>query len=88
MPDLKALMCVKLREKNQECGNFLKMCCALLKIGVFDENYITACYILSLNLQLINFMSSIKEYNNFHRYKTIEIQFFAIVDKYKEILYI
>ena len=39
MPDLKALICVKLREKNQNCGNFLKMCCALLKNGVFDENH-------------------------------------------------
>ena len=39
MPGLKALICVKLREKNQECGNFLKMCCALLKNGVFDENH-------------------------------------------------
>ena len=39
---------VKLRKENQECGNFLKICCAHLKIGVFDENYITACYILSL----------------------------------------
>ena len=35
MTDLKALMHVKLREKNQDCGSFLKMCCALLKIGVF-----------------------------------------------------
>ena len=25
MADLKALMYVKLREENQECGNFLKM---------------------------------------------------------------
>ena len=39
MPDLKALICVKLRETNKECGNFLKMCCALLKNGVFDENH-------------------------------------------------
>ena len=39
MPDLKALICVKLRETNKECGNFLKICCALLKNGVFDENH-------------------------------------------------
>ena len=57
MPDLKALMYVKLREENQECGNFLKMVCALLKIGVFDENHAAACYTLSLNLRLINFLS-------------------------------
>ena len=88
MPDLKLLMYVKLREENQECGNILKICCALLKIGVFDENYVFAYYILSLNLQLINFMSSIKEYNNFHRYKTIEMQIFAIIEKYEEIFYI
>ena len=57
MADLKALMYVKLREENQECGNFLKMVCALLEIGVSDENHATACYTLSLNLQLINFLS-------------------------------
>ena len=48
---------VKLRKENQECGNFLKMCCALLKIGAFDENHRTASSTLSLNLQLINFLS-------------------------------
>ena len=57
MPDLKALMCVKLREKNQECSSFLNMCCNLLKNGVFDENQVTTCPNLSLNLQLINFLS-------------------------------
>ena len=56
-PDLKALMCVRLREKNQECGNFLRLCCVLLKIGVFDENLLIACCTLSLDLQLINFLS-------------------------------
>ena len=29
MPDLKALTCVKLREKNQECGIFLNVLCPL-----------------------------------------------------------
>ena len=57
MPDLKALMYVALREENQECGNFLRLCFVLLKIGVFDENLLTACYTLSLDLQLINFLS-------------------------------
>ena len=42
MPDLKALMCIKLREENQEFGSFMKMYCALLKIGAFDENHLTA----------------------------------------------
>ena len=37
MPDLKALMCIKLRKENLEFGNFLKMYCALLKIGVFNK---------------------------------------------------
>ena len=50
MPDLKALICVKLRDKNLECGIFLKMCCALLKIGVFDENHRTAPLTLPLKL--------------------------------------
>ena len=57
MPDLKDLMNVKLWEENQECDNFLKMCCALLEIGVFDENHVTTFYNLSLDLQLINFLS-------------------------------
>ena len=57
MPDLKALMYVKLREENQECGNFMKMYCALLKIGAFVEYQVTDCYTLSLNLQLIKFLS-------------------------------
>ena len=49
MPGLKALICVKLREKNQECGNFFKMCCALFKIGVFVEFHGIASLILPLN---------------------------------------
>ena len=57
MPDLKVLMCVKLREEDQEWDNFLKMCCVLLKNGVFDENHWIASSTFSLNLQLINFSS-------------------------------
>ena len=57
MTDLKALMCVKLREEYQECGNILEMCCALSIDGVFDEYLLAACSILCLNLQLINNLS-------------------------------
>ena len=57
MPDLKALMYVKLRGENQECDNFLKMCYAFLKIGIFDENHRIAYYTLTINLQPINFLS-------------------------------
>ena len=56
MSALKALMCVKLREEYQECGNILEMCCALSIDGVFDEYLLAACFILCLNLQLINLL--------------------------------
>ena len=61
VPDLKALMCVKLREKNQECSSFLNMCCNLLKNGVFDENQVTHCVLFGVWIKKFDYIRKLNK---------------------------